>query len=243
MNQKELEAKGIILNAAPQGEYGRRLTILTDRLGKITVFASGAAKPGSRMIGLVRPMTCGTFRLMRGRQAWNLHGVELMNTFEAVQQSYDAMLFGMYVLEVVSYAAQEGMAEEDAKQLLNLVYLTLAAVSDNAYDLLLAKHVFELRLLKWFGEYTTAPPHETDEAVAALWQLALSAPLSRLYSKVQTFSSGQQSDVTDILKRFYRAADFLWKQQIPHTFRTEAMLLDSLSCTEGCLNSNLSADG
>ena len=41
---EELTVKGIILATAPQGEYGRRINLLTDRLGRITVFASGAAK-------------------------------------------------------------------------------------------------------------------------------------------------------------------------------------------------------
>ena len=66
----DTEAKGIILSAAPQGEYGRRLTILTDRFGKICVFAGSAAKAGSHLTGLTRPMICASFTLSRGRNAY-----------------------------------------------------------------------------------------------------------------------------------------------------------------------------
>ena len=47
---EEIRLKGIVVGSAYQGEYGRRLKLITDELGKITVFAQGAAKSGSKLI-------------------------------------------------------------------------------------------------------------------------------------------------------------------------------------------------
>ena len=122
--------KGIVLGVSPQGEYGRRLLLLTDRFGKTTVFAAGAAKPGSHLIGATRPMTCASFLLSRGRSAWNLHGISLIASFSELSHSVEASLYGMYFLEFASYFAQEGMEAGEAKAMLNLIYLALSALSE-----------------------------------------------------------------------------------------------------------------
>ena len=127
----EITARGIILNVYPQGENGKRLDVLTDRFGKLCIFASGAAKTGSKLIGALRPMTAAEFMLIRGRSSYRLHTLKVMNTFEAVSTGdYENYCLAMYVLETAGYFSQEGMPEEDAKRLLNLMYLTLEKLGE-----------------------------------------------------------------------------------------------------------------
>lgn len=118
------------MSTAPQGEYGRRLTLLTDRLGKVTVFAQSAAKPKSHLTGLSRPMTCAEFLLAKGKTAYNLHGANLIASFDGLSQSLEASCYGMYFLELLSYFSQEGMEEGEAKRLLNLTFLALTALKE-----------------------------------------------------------------------------------------------------------------
>lgn len=275
MAAEEVSAKGIILSAAPQGEYGRRLVVLTDLYGKITVFASGAAKASSHLIGLVRPMTCAVFRLQRGRSAWNLHGAELIEAFDGLQRSYDATLYGLYLLELAAYEAQEGMTEAEARELLNLMYVSLMALqrtagaetapvraasgqaaglaasgalqqsgrqhADGKSQLLsapaalslsypLIRRVFELRMLKLAGEYTSAPLEEAGEETAALWRLVLALPLSKLYQETARFlqkltaASGQDAGETE--RRFCRETKRLFARQVPCQFRAEKLLME-----------------
>lgn len=155
---EEIITKGMILAAAPQGEYGRRLILLTDSLGKITVFASGAAKTGSRLIGKVRPFTAGSFTLARGRGAYNIHGAEIIDSFEEIPLDPDAAMYGFYVLELAEYFSAEGMAESEARELLNLSFMALSALREKKASPSLIVRLLELRLLKLCGEYTQLPP-------------------------------------------------------------------------------------
>ncbi|MDO4265976.1 MAG: recombination protein O N-terminal domain-containing protein, partial [Eubacteriales bacterium] len=168
MQGQDVTAKGIILSAAPQGEYGRRLSILTDRYGKICVFAQAAAKPKSHLLGVTLPMTCAEFTLARGKGAWNLHGVRLIESFSPLFADPVLSCYALYFLEVLSWFSQEGMEEAEAKQLLNLTFVALKALSregerekketekqqeaemkqaDGTLRLLLIRRMYELRML------------------------------------------------------------------------------------------------
>lgn len=177
--KEDIIVKGIVLSLAPQAEYSKRVLILSDRLGKITAFAQGAAKQSSHLIGKLRPMTAAEFSLGKGRSAYNIHGVSLMDPFAELSQDLDCSLYGMYFLEMASYFAQEGMVEEEAKSMLNLLYVTLDALRKGSLEKQLIRAVYELRLLKIEGEYVASP--KGGEAFEELWREVLMSPLSRLY--------------------------------------------------------------
>lgn len=75
---------GMILSAMPVGEYDRRLVILTKEYGKITVFAKGARKPNSALIGVTRSFIFGTFEVYRGRESYTMYKASAKEYFENV---------------------------------------------------------------------------------------------------------------------------------------------------------------
>ena len=219
---EEISVKGIILAAAPQGEYGRRLTLLTDRLGRITAFASGAAKAGSHIMGSTRPLTCAAFDLAKGRSAWNLHSVRVIDAFADLSQDVDVSFYAMYILELGEYFSESGMPEEEAKMLLNLMFMTFKAFRDKDLTPELVRRIFELRLLKLQGEYTTEPSAQAEEPVRALWHHALTMPLTSLYAADRI--GAMTEDTAGSADEFADCVDRLFRRQNAHSFRSLKVL-------------------
>ena len=228
MKQEEITVKGIILAVYPQGEYGKRISLLSDRFGKITVFAGGAAKQTSKIIGACRPFVCGEYTLAGGKNAWNLHSVKVMESFDRITEDPDSVFTGAYVLEFASYFTEEGMTGEDAKAVLNLLYVTLQALKEGAegsgkLPAELIRRVFELRMLKLEGIYTEEP-HEKEETVMQLWDYAIRSPLTGLYDSGAWSRILADGVLTEAGNGFVYSVKHLKNSQVEHRFKSEELL-------------------
>ena len=116
------------------------------------------------------------------------------------------------------------------------MFVTLQAFREKSLKPELIRRIFELRILKLQGEYTTEPgmagdeaasgnnedtasAAKTGEAVRTLWRYALTAPLTRLYSAEQIGVLPQGS--ADL---FGKNVDRLFRRQNAHNFRSLKVL-------------------
>lgn len=215
MVKGEETVKGIILSSFPQGEYGKRLTVLTDKYGKITVFAAGAAKQSSKLIGSVRPFTCGEFTILEGKNARNLHGIKVISSFDEISTDPETAFYGSYILEAAGWFAREGMTEQDSRNMLNLMYTALRALSAHELPAVLIRRIFELRLLVHEGTYTSEPSDVTEESLRQ-WLYVIRCPLSALFSG-ECWNKGSTES-------FIASAAHLFHQEVPHKFNSEIYL-------------------
>ena len=147
--QEFMKVTGMVIGAFSQGEYDKRLTILTKESGKITVFVKGARRQGSRFAAVSDLFVFGEFSLYVGRSSYNLQDVKVLNYFEYLRTDITAAYYGMYFLELADYYTRE--ANDEALVLL-LVYRALQGLKSEKLDNRFVKAVFELKLFVIEGE-------------------------------------------------------------------------------------------
>ena len=147
--QDFLKVTGMVIKTFPQGEYDRRITILTKDQGKITAFVKGARRQGSRFCASSDLFVFGDFDLYVGKDSYTVQNAEILNYFEFTRTDMEAAYYGMYFLELADYYAREN--NEEALLLL-LVYRALQGLKSKNISNKLVRTVFELKLFIIEGE-------------------------------------------------------------------------------------------
>ena len=120
-----IQTTGMVLYAAPVGEFDKRLILLTGDRGKITAFARGAKRTGSLLRAASRPFAFGIFTLSETRDAYNLYGAEIENYFEGLEQDVECACYASYFAEFAEYFGREGL---EAREMLRLLYQSFRAL-------------------------------------------------------------------------------------------------------------------
>ncbi len=176
-----LRLSGMVIQAAPAGDYDKRVVLLTKERGKITAFARGARRPKSALLASTGVFCFGTFEVYEGRSAYTLVRTQISNYFSDLVQDLDGSFYGSYFLELAGYYAQENL---DASQMLNLLYVSLRALENPSLPNRLVRYIYEIRLMVQGGEYPQDMANDPRllESTRYTISWAISAPLRRLYT-------------------------------------------------------------
>ena len=200
--QGHIEVTGIILKQSPVGEYDRHISLLTKERGKISAFARGARKPGSRLAAAAAPFSFGSFKLYEGKSSYTLVEADIQNYFEELRTDYVGACYGMYFVEVTDYYTREN---NDEREMMKLLYQSLRALSVPALPKPLVRCIFECRAIAVNGEFPGPPQDEALEAstVYTLQYIAASS-IEKLYTFTVTDKVLEQlKDVSaEYMKRF-----------------------------------------
>ena len=206
--REQISVTGMVLMAAPVGEYDRRLVILTRGRGKITAFARGVRRPGNQLMAAAAPFVFGKFLLYEGRDAYTLAGAEVENYFREIAGDMEAACYGSYFLELADYYGRENI---HATETLRLLYQSLRALLKPSVPNRLVKPVYELKLMEINGEYRELPLGRLNDSTLYAWQYVLAAPVESLY----TFTLTDQ-----VLGEFVRCVEQNKERFIDKTFHS-----------------------
>lgn len=193
---------GMVIFTAPVNDYDRRIIILTKERGKITVFAKGARRQGSRMLAATNPFCFGNFKLYEGKSAYNLIEANISNYFEELRSDFSGAYLGMYFLEFADYYSREN---NDEVELLKLLYQTIRAIIKDTIDNHLIKVVYEMKIMVINGEFPGIPKDRTiSKAAAFTIDFITRTPVEKLYTfKVTDEVLKELSDISDMYRNKY----------------------------------------
>lgn len=211
--QEFIQVTGMILKQSPMGEYDRRVCLLTRERGKISAFARGARKPGSRLAAATNLFAFGTFKLYVGRNSYTMTEAEITNYFEELMSDYVGAYYGMYFTEVADFYTREN---NDEKEMLKLLYQSLKAIMADSLPNPLVKCIFELKAIAVNGEFPGVPgDRELLESTVYALQYIAASPVEKLY----TFT------VTDeVLAQLQKIAMEYTKRFLNHDFKSLEIL-------------------
>lgn len=177
--QEQIRDKGIIIKAEPIGEYDRRVVILTENRGKISAFARGARRPNSKFVASTNPFVFGNISLFAGRNSYTLTDMEAVEYFDSLRLDFDKSMYGMYFLELVDYYTREN---NDDRDMLKLLFVSLKALSRGLIDNRLIRAIFELRAVAVNGEFPGLELRSMSETAEYTIKFIISADFAKLYS-------------------------------------------------------------
>ena len=203
---------GVVLLAAPSGEYDKRLVLLTKERGKITAFARGARKSNSPLLAAANPFVFATFYVYEGRTAYNLYQAEIHHHFTDLAREIPGVYYGFYFLELADYYGREGV---DGSSMVNLLFVALKSLGNPKISNELVRYVYELKLMVLNGEYPqvfacggcgAARRRKIPLSPSLLYtiQYVIAAPLEKLYTFTVTDEvlSSLASLMKDYVKRY-----------------------------------------
>ena len=205
--QEFTQITGMILKAEPIGEYDRRIVILTTQMGKISAFARGARRQGSRLLAATNPFSFGEFKMYAGRSSYTVTEAAISNYFEGFREDFEGACYGMYFLEVMDYCTREN---NDEKEMLKLLYQSLRALLHDGIPNRLVRYIFEMKAMVLNGEFPGMPAEgEWEESTAYAVSYIMDAGIEKLYTFTVTPKVlAQLGQIADDYRRRYTDRPF-----------------------------------
>lgn len=159
MQVPTLTTEALILKRKNFGEADKILTVLTDRLGKISVNARGVRKITSRRAGNVELLNRVKLHLFKAK-SYTLQEAESIETFAVLKKNLTLTTVAFHIIELLDKLIPE---EQPNPMVYKLSIETLQTLQENPRQIILRS--FEVKLLSYLGFWSTGSIKNLDPDV------------------------------------------------------------------------------
>lgn len=207
---------GIVLSAAPAGEYDKLVVLLTKERGKIRAFARGARRPGNQLMAAANVFAFGEFQIYEGRTSYTISQASIQNYFSELMQDFEGACFGQYFLEFAGYYTRENA---DGRDYLRLVYQSLRALSVPSLPRILVRYIYELKAMVYSGEcpqtFEQFEDWKLNPSTLYALRYVVASPVGKLYTFVLS---------DEVCQEFARVITWLREKYVGQKFKTLEIL-------------------
>ena len=202
MSSQTYTVTGMVLSAAPVGDYDKLVVLLTRERGKIRAFARGARRPGSALMAAANAFAFGEFQIYEGRTSYTMSQASIQNYFGELMTDFEGACYGQYFLEFADYYTRENA---DGSDFLKLAYQSLRALTVKSIPRRLVRCIYEIRLIVANGEFPGLPRGNFSETALYAVEFIAGTPVEKLY----TFTLKEEvlAELVQIAEKYRR--DFL----------------------------------
>ena len=220
MSSQTYTVTGMVLSAAPVGDYDKLVVLLTRERGKIRAFARGARRPGSALMAAANAFAFGEFQIYEGRTSYTMSQASIQNYFGELMTDFEGACYGQYFLEFVDYYTRENA---DGSDFLKLAYQSLRALLVPSLPRKLVRYIYELKAMTYSGECPQTFEQFSDWNLNPSTEYALQYVVAASVEKLYTFLLTEE-----VFAEFARGVTWLRKHYVEHRFK-------SLEILETCL--------
>ena len=220
MSSQTYTVTGMVLSAAPVGDYDKLVVLLTRERGKIRAFARGARRPGSALMAAANAFAFGEFQIYEGRTSYTMSQASIQNYFGELMTDFEGACYGQYFLEFADYYTRENA---DGSDFLKLAYQSLRALLVPSLPRKLVRYIYELKAMTYSGECPQTFEQISDWNLNPSTEYALQYVVAASVEKLYTFLLTEE-----VFAEFARVVTWLRKHYVEHRFK-------SLEILETCL--------
>ena len=220
MSSQTYTVTGMVLSAAPVGDYDKLVVLLARERGKIRAFARGARRPGSALMAAANAFAFGEFQIYEGRTSYTMSQASIQNYFGELMTDFEGACYGQYFLEFADYYTRENA---DGSDFLKLAYQSLRALLVPSLPRKLVRYIYELKAMTYSGECPQTFEQFSDWNLNPSTEYALQYVVAASVEKLYTFLLTEE-----VFAEFARVVTWIRKHYVEHRFK-------SLEILETCL--------
>lgn len=216
MSSQTCTVTGIVLSAAPVGEYDKLVVLLTKERGKIRAFARGARRLNNPLMAAANVFAFGKFQVYEGRTSYTVSQASIQNYFSELMQDFEGACFGQYFLEFADYYTKENA---DGYDFLKLVYQSLRALSVPSLPRILVRYIYELKAMVYSGEcpqsFEQFEGWNLNPSTLYALQYVVASPVEKLYTFLLT---------EEVMEEFGHVVTWLRERYVERRFKSLEIL-------------------